>query len=298
MHSGPSLLAPRATPRRPTLGDLINRASSLPTVPSPSFAKPGFSPLASHLGRTPSRLGHPSQTDQRAPYHAYATPFFASSSLPNPSSLPPPLRAPSPRRPRSDSSSSSETLEMAKKKLKGKAKLKAKAIAAVVAKKASATTSPALGVGLGRGAVGAHDEGEQFYMEAASPDPAAHDSRDAADDDDRGGTPSAQHLHHHREPRELELRHDDHPQLAPEFGLSEEAAYDSRVRARSLSPPHARRGRSTRPRLLWASTLEVESLRVLDSHHQKAFGIKVPRLRGPGSEEGRLWSEELDRSGL
>ncbi|KAM0745678.1 hypothetical protein T439DRAFT_361102 [Meredithblackwellia eburnea MCA 4105] len=59
-----------------------------------------------------------------------------------------------------------------------------------------------------------------------------------------------------------------------------------------------RRGRSRRPRLLWRSTLDSDLIDILDNHHKKAYGEKVPRPRGPGSEDGRLWSRELDRSGL
>lgn len=57
-------------------------------------------------------------------------------------------------------------------------------------------------------------------------------------------------------------------------------------------------GRSTRPRLLWRSHLDPLTLGVLDSHVVEVRGVKVPRLTGEGSVEGKKWSRELEKCGL
>ncbi|KAI5475996.1 hypothetical protein MNV49_000509 [Pseudohyphozyma bogoriensis] len=95
----------------------------------------------------------------------------------------------------------------------------------------------------------------------------------------------------------------------------EDAPIHSGRSSRAVSPydhlhhvevdPHAHsrdgetgRGRSRRPRLLWCSVVDRETLEVLDCHHERYYGERVPRLGGPSSEDGKKWSDRLDRSGL
>mgnify|MGYP001588266121 CR=1 FL=1 len=293
-----SLLSPRPKPRRPTFKDLLNQADSLPRVqhkPPQSIVSP-YSTLAQPSS---SRVESESESEHAAPA---PSPFFPSS-VPTQSTFAAPLRAPSPRRPRS--TSSNETLLMAKKKLGKQAKLKAKALKVVAAKGKAAAGRASADPGADR----THDE-DQYYVDA---EPDAHTSDQGEHTDREREPPLAQHGHGHPH---------HHAQHHP--APSHDAPSEHRTRSRSLSPPQERRGRSSRPRLLWASTIEPESLRVLDTHHKKvrsllkllasqvrevpradpvvarskAWGFRVPRMRGPGSEEGRLWSEELDRSGL
>lgn len=59
------------------------------------------------------------------------------------------------------------------------------------------------------------------------------------------------------------------------------------------------RGRSRWPRLLWASTVDDESLEVLRSYHERAVGGPLPILdRGAGSRGVRDWSTKLEKAGL
>ena len=59
------------------------------------------------------------------------------------------------------------------------------------------------------------------------------------------------------------------------------------------------RGRSRWPRLLWASTIDDESLTVLRSYHERAVGGPLPRLdRDAGSRGVSEWSTELEKAGL
>ncbi|KAK4705844.1 hypothetical protein P7C70_g344, partial [Phenoliferia sp. Uapishka_3] len=271
-----SLLDPRPNPiRRPTFTDLLNRASASP-LPSPCIVQkpPSLSPSPSPSTFAPSPSRSTSDARQ-APASANlsaapsSSPFFPSS-LPSPSVLSPTLRAPSIRRLRE--TSTDDSLEMAKKKLKGTAKLKAKALA-VVAEKTRVTAASATSFG------GKNKKGEaedQSYSEARARQPNDELQKSQVNDDN-----VFHEVAGHRKGESLQ-----------------DAECGVKNRSRSCSPPPERRGRSTRPRLLWISTLEPESLRVLDFHHTQAYGSECPRLRGNGSEAGARWAEELERSGL
>nr|CRX78963.1 hypothetical protein ls5930a1_00017 [Leucosporidium scottii] len=98
---------------------------------------------------------------------------------------------------------------------------------------------------------------------------------------------TAGHKHHKGKKHELHYAQDYEEELAAEEGY-----YDEHFEL------DERRGRSTRPRLLWRSHLDALTLGVLDSHVVEVRGTKVPRLMGEGSVEGKKWSRELEKCGL
>ncbi|GAA5841434.1 hypothetical protein JCM11251_007138 [Rhodosporidiobolus azoricus] len=93
-------------------------------------------------------------------------------------------------------------------------------------------------------------------------------------------------FHHHQH---------QHPAVEPETVSLSATSLEQEQEEDDSSP----RGRSRWPRLLWRSEVDLDSLTVLKSYHERALGRPLPRLRsGMRQESVGRWSRRMEDAGL